>query len=87
MSVACTPALTQDTASHLWMLCKPIPTKVKTGLAGIRGNSVRPRKRAPAEFTRALEKQEHRPLTRQKPGPKKRSEAVTGQAILSFDSF
>jgi len=39
------------------------------------------------EFTRALEKQEHRPLTRQKPGPKKRSEPVTGQAILSFDSF
>ena len=46
MSVACTPALTQDTAFHLWMLRKPIPTKVKTGLAGIRGNSVRPRKRA-----------------------------------------
>jgi hypothetical protein len=38
MSVACTPALTQDTASHLWMPCKPLPTKVKTGLAGIRGN-------------------------------------------------
>jgi hypothetical protein len=46
MSVACTPALTQDTVSHLWMLGKPIRTKVKTGLAGIRGNSVRPRKRA-----------------------------------------
>jgi len=29
------------------MLCKPIPTKVKTGLAGIRGNSVRPPNGAP----------------------------------------
>jgi hypothetical protein len=27
-----------------------------------------------AEFTRALERQEHRPLIKQKPGPKKRSE-------------
>jgi hypothetical protein len=30
MSVACTLALTQDRASHLWMLSKPLPTKVKT---------------------------------------------------------
>jgi hypothetical protein len=36
---------------------------------------------------RALEKRVRRPLTRQKPGPKKHSAAVTGQAILSFDSF
>ena len=37
------------------------------------------------EFTRALERQEHRPLTRQKPGPKKRSVADEQQAMLSFD--
>jgi hypothetical protein len=40
-----------------------------------------------AEFIRALEKREQRLLTRQKPGPKKHSAAVPGQAILSFDSF
>ncbi len=37
------------------------------------------------EFTRVLEKQEHRPLTRQKPGPKKRSVSGEQQATLSFD--
>jgi hypothetical protein len=40
-----------------------------------------------AEFTRALERQEHRTLTRQKPGPKKRSESAQEQAIFSFDPF
>ena len=35
----------------------------------------------------ALERQEHRPLIRQKPGPKKRSEPGHEQAIFSFDPF
>jgi putative transposase len=35
-----------------------------------------------AEFTHALERQEHRPLTRRKPGPKKRSEPGQEQFIL-----
>ena len=37
------------------------------------------------EFTRMLETQAHRSLTRQKPGPKKRSEPGQEQAVLSFD--
>jgi len=43
--------------------------------------------RGSAEFTRALEGQEQRPSTRQKPGPKKRSESGQEQAIFSFDPF
>jgi hypothetical protein len=40
-----------------------------------------------AEFTRALERETHRPLTPQKRGPKKRPEPGHEQAIFSFDSF
>jgi putative transposase len=40
-----------------------------------------------AEFTRALEKQEHRPMTRQKPGPKRRVDAGQAQTDFSFDQF
>jgi hypothetical protein len=39
------------------------------------------------EFTCMLEKQAHRLLTRQKPGPKKRPEPVQDQAALFFDPF
>jgi len=39
------------------------------------------------EITRMLEEQAHRPWTRQRPGPKKRSEPEAEQAILSFDPF
>jgi putative transposase len=39
------------------------------------------------EFTRMLERQARRPLTRQKPGPKKRSESTREQAGFSFDPF
>jgi len=51
------------------------------------GYFVCPASSGSAEFTRALERQEHRPLTRQKPGPKKRSESAEEQAIFSFDPF
>jgi putative transposase len=62
-------------------------TQHESSRRAIRDSTFSGRPLGSAEFTRALEKQENRPLTRQKPGPKKRSEAVTGQAILSFDSF
>jgi len=39
------------------------------------------------EFTRMLERQARRPLTRQKPGPKKRSERTQEQAGFFFDPF
>jgi putative transposase len=40
-----------------------------------------------AEFTRLLERQEHRPLTRQKPGPRKRNESGQQESLLSYDAF
>jgi hypothetical protein len=62
-------------------------TQHESSRRAIRDSTFSGRPLGSVEFTRALEKQEHRPLTRQKPGPKKRSEAVAGQAILSFDPF
>ena len=62
-------------------------TQHESSRRAIRDSTFSGRPLGSAEFTRALEKQEHRPLTRQKPGPKKRSEVLTGQAVLSFDSF
>ena len=67
------------------LICRPRSMSLLR--SAIRDSTFSGRPLGSAEFTRALEKQERRPLTRQKPGPKKHSAAVTGQAILSFDSF
>jgi hypothetical protein len=62
-------------------------TQHESNRRAIRDSTFSGRLLGSAEFIRALENGEQRLLTRQKPGPKKHSAAVTGQAILSFDSF
>jgi putative transposase len=53
----------------------------------IRESTYSGRPLGPAEFTRMLERQARRLLTRQKPGPKKRSERTAERAGFSFDPF
>jgi hypothetical protein len=53
----------------------------------IRDSTFSGRPLAQQNFTRALERQEHRPLIRQTPGSKKRSEPGQQQAVFSFDPF
>ena len=62
-------------------------TQPESSRKAIRDSTFSGRPLGSAEFTRALERQEHRPLIKQKPGPKKRSEAGQEQAIFSFDPF
>jgi putative transposase len=62
-------------------------TQDESSQKAIRDSTYSGRPLGSPEFTRTLEKQAHRPLTRQRPGPKKRSESRTEQGILSFDPF
>jgi putative transposase len=62
-------------------------TQDESSQKAIRDSTYSGRPLGSTEFTRMLEKQAHRPLTRQRPGPKKRSESEAVQAILSFDPF
>jgi REP-associated tyrosine transposase len=59
----------------------------ESSLRAIRDSTYSGRPLGSPEFIRALERQAHRPLTRRKPGPKKRSESDQQQAIFSFDPF
>ena len=56
-------------------------TQPESSRKAIRDSTFSGRPLGSAEFTRALERQEHRPLIKQKPGPKKRSEAVQERPI------
>jgi putative transposase len=62
-------------------------TQHESSLKAIRDSTYSGRPLGSVEFTRALEKQVHRPLTRQKPGPKKRSQSGERQATFSFHPF
>jgi hypothetical protein len=62
-------------------------TQDESSLLAIRDSTYSCRPLGSAEFTRALERETHRPRTRQKRGPKKRSEPGQEQAIFSFDPF
>jgi hypothetical protein len=65
----------------------PARVQSESSRKAIRDSTFSGRPLGSAEFTRALERQEHRSLIRQKPGPKKRSEPGQEQAIFSFDPF
>jgi hypothetical protein len=62
-------------------------TQHQSSLRAIRDSTYSGRPLGSPEFIRALERQAHRPFTRRKPGPKKRSESDQQQAIFSFDPF
>ena len=62
-------------------------TQPESSRKAIRDSTFSGRPLGSAEFTRALEKQEQRPLIRQKPGPKKRCKPGQEQAVFSFDPF
>ena len=62
-------------------------TQHESSRRAIRDSTFSGRPLGSAEFNRALERQAHRPLTRQKPGPKKRTESGQEQDIFSFDPF
>jgi hypothetical protein len=62
-------------------------THPESSRKAIRDSTFSGRPLGSVEFIRALERQEHRPLIRQKPGPKKRSAPGQKQAIFSFDPF
>lgn len=59
----------------------------ESDVTAIRDSTYSGRPLASAEFTRALEKDAHRPLTPQKRGPKRQSANTLQQASLSFDPF
>src|SRR6201996_6900947 len=60
-------------------------TQYESSLGAIRDSTYSGRPLGSPEFIRALERQAQRPLTRRKPGPKKRSESDQQQTIFSFD--
>jgi putative transposase len=62
-------------------------TQDEASLVAIRDSTYSGRPLGSAEFSRALERETHRPLTPQKRGPKKQPEPGHEQAIFSFDSF
>jgi len=62
-------------------------TQEEANLQAVRNSTYSGRPLGSAEFIRALERQAHRALTPQKPGPKKRPQSSREQAIFSLDSF
>jgi hypothetical protein len=81
----------QDVWSHgtshdVWRAFLEAP-QLESSRKAIRDSTYSGRPLGSADFTRALEEQEHRPLTRQKPGPKKRDQNGTHPPSLFVESF
>jgi putative transposase len=64
-----------------------LATQDESSRKAIRESTYSGRPLGSKEFTRMLERQAHRILTRQKPEPKRRSEPGQEQAAFSFDPF